>query len=73
MWQRSFKLIKTIDYWTINFLVTLAILNNEIRTYGVQIPTKKEFYEPILRELKEFGVIFNEKEVKYFGYNPLNV
>jgi len=54
-------------------IAALAILNNEIRTYGVQIPTKKEFYEPILRELKEFGVIFNEKEVKYFGYNPLNV
>ena len=53
-------------------IAALAILNNEIRTYGVQIPIKKEFYEPILRELKEFGVIFNEKEVKYLGYNPLN-
>ena len=54
-------------------IAALAILNNKIQTYGVQIPTKKEFYEPILNELKEFGVIFNEKEEKYFGYNSLNI
>jgi len=53
-------------------IATLAILNNKIQSYGVQIPTKKEFYTPILNELKEFGVIFNEKEIEYLGYNPLN-
>ena len=53
-------------------IATLAILNNKIQSYGVQIPTKKEFYTPVLNELKEFGVIFNEKENKYLGYNPLN-
>ena len=53
-------------------IAALAILNNKIKTYGVQIPTKKEFYDPILNELKDFGVIFKEKKGKYFGYNPLN-
>ena len=53
-------------------IAALAILNRKIQTYGVQIPTKKELYEPILSELKDFGVIFNEKKGKYFGYNPLN-
>jgi saccharopine dehydrogenase-like NADP-dependent oxidoreductase len=54
-------------------IAALAILNNKIKTYGVQIPTKKEFYDPILNELKDFGVIFKEKKGKYFGYNPLNI
>lgn len=53
-------------------IATLAILNNKITTPGVQIPITKEVYEPILKELKEFGIIFNEKEVPYLGYNPLN-
>ena len=53
-------------------IAALAILNNKIKTYGVQIPAKKEFYDPILNELKDFGVIFKEKKGKYFGYNPLN-
>ena len=53
-------------------IATLAILNNEIQSYGVQIPTKKEFYTPVLNELKDFGVIFYENERKYLGYNPLN-
>ena len=53
-------------------IATLAILNNKIQSYGVQVPTKKELYTPILNELKHFGIIFNEKECDYLGYNPLN-
>ncbi|WP_242203932.1 saccharopine dehydrogenase family protein [Aestuariivivens insulae] len=53
-------------------MATLAILNGQITTPGVQIPITKEIYEPILSELKDFGIIFNEKEVHYLGYNPLN-
>ena len=54
-------------------IATLAILNNKIERYGVQIPTNKDIYEPILSELEDFGVIFKDKKVKYLGYNPLNV
>ena len=54
-------------------IATLAILNNKIQSYGVQIPTKKELYGPILSELEEFGIIFKEKEMEYLGYNPLSV
>ncbi len=53
-------------------IATLGILNKKITTPGVQIPITKEVYEPILKELETFGVTFNEKEVPYLGYNPLN-
>ncbi len=53
-------------------IATLAILNNKIQSYGVQIPTKKELYTTVLNELKDFGIIFNEKETEYLGYNALN-
>lgn len=52
-------------------MATLQILNGNITTPGVQLPIKKEVYEPILKELEEYGVIFNEKAVDYFGYNPI--
>lgn len=51
-------------------IATLKILNGEIKTPGVQIPIKKEVYEPILKELKENGIVFTEKEASYLGYNP---
>jgi len=50
-------------------IATLKILNKEIKTPGVQIPINKEVYEPILKELKENGIIFKEKNVPYYGYN----
>lgn len=53
-------------------MATLAILNGKITTPGVQMPISKEVYNPILNELKDFGIQFNEKEVPYLGYNPLN-
>ncbi len=53
-------------------IATLAILNKKITTPGVQIPITKEVYNPILEELKDFGITFQEKEVPYLGYNPLN-
>lgn len=54
-------------------IATLAIINEKITTPGVQIPISKEVYEPILKELEDFDIIFTEKEVPYLGYNPLNV
>ena len=51
-------------------MATLLILNKKITTAGVQIPITKEVYEPILRELEDYGVLFKEHEVPYFGYNP---
>lgn len=54
-------------------MATLAILNKKITTPGVHIPIRKEVYQPILKELKDFGIIFKEKEVPYLGYNPLNI
>lgn len=50
-------------------MATLKILNQQITKPGVQIPIIPEVYEPILEELKDYGVIFTEKEVPYLGYN----
>ncbi len=54
-------------------IATLKILNEQITNPGVQLPIKKEVYEPILKELEDHGINFIEKEVPYLGYNPDNV
>lgn len=53
-------------------MATIAILNGKIKLPGVQRPINKEVYQPILAELQNHGIAFNEKEVPYFGYNPLH-
>ena len=54
-------------------IATLRILKGEIKTPGVQLPISKEVYNPILKELEDYGVIFKETEVPYLGYNHLNI
>ena len=49
---------------TVGLPVAIAvklILNGDISLKGVQIPTEKEFYIPILKELKEHGINFIEE------------
>ena len=38
----------------------LMILNGQINSPGVQTPINKEIYEPVLKELESFGILFNE-------------
>ena len=38
----------------------LMILNGKINSKGVQTPVLKEIYEPVLKELESFGILFNE-------------
>jgi uncharacterized protein YoaH (UPF0181 family) len=38
------------------------ILAGEIQEKGVTLPVNKKVYEPILKELETFGIIFEEKE-----------
>ncbi|MGS2738829.1 saccharopine dehydrogenase family protein [Sinomicrobium sp. M5D2P17] len=54
-------------------MAALQILEGKITTPGVQIPLKKEVYDPILTELEKQGVVFREKQGPYMGYNPHNV
>ncbi len=54
-------------------IATLKILNGIIKTPGVQLPITKEVYEPILKELATYGIVFKEIKVPYLGYNPENV
>ncbi|MBA4318572.1 MAG: saccharopine dehydrogenase [Flavobacterium sp.] len=51
-------------------MAALLILNGKIKTPGVQLPIREEVYLPILKELEEYGVVFNEQAVPYLGYNP---
>ncbi|MBC5836929.1 saccharopine dehydrogenase family protein [Flavobacterium muglaense] len=51
-------------------MATLQILNGKITTPGVQLPISKEVYLPILKELEEYGVVFKEQTMSYFGYKP---
>ncbi|MBL4746791.1 MAG: saccharopine dehydrogenase NADP-binding domain-containing protein [Flavobacteriaceae bacterium] len=50
-------------------IATLKILNGEISDPGVQLPINRNVYEPILKELKDYGINFTEKIVPYLGYN----
>ena len=38
------------------------VMLGKINSIGVNIPVIKEVYEPVLEELKEYGVIFTEKD-----------
>ncbi|WP_025743400.1 saccharopine dehydrogenase family protein [Aquimarina pacifica] len=51
-------------------IATVRILNKQITRTGVQIPIHKEVYDPILKELEDFDIRFNEHECTYMGYNP---
>ncbi len=51
-------------------IAALKILKGEINTPGVQLPIHADVYEPILKELEDYGIIFNEKEVPFQCYNP---
>jgi saccharopine dehydrogenase-like NADP-dependent oxidoreductase len=51
-------------------MATLLILNGKIKTPGVQLPIRKEVYLPILKELEEYDIVFNEQSMPYLGYNP---
>jgi len=39
------------------------VLTDKIKLEGMYIPTCKEIYEPVLKELKDYGIVFNESEV----------
>lgn len=41
-------------------IATKLILNGTIRLKGLHIPTKKEIYEPVLKELEENGIQFKD-------------
>jgi saccharopine dehydrogenase-like NADP-dependent oxidoreductase len=60
------NLVFTAMSKTVGLPLALAVknvLNGKIRLSGVQIPVKKEIYEPVLEELKEHGIIFHEQEI----------
>lgn len=44
-------------------IATKLLLNNRVKSRGVVIPTVKEMYEPVLKELEGLGIKFNEKLV----------
>src|SRR5688572_6264419 len=45
-------------------IATKLILNGKIKLTGLHIPIHREIYDPVLKELEEHGIIFQEKELK---------
>jgi saccharopine dehydrogenase-like NADP-dependent oxidoreductase len=41
-------------------IATKMILNGRLTLTGLQIPTSREIYGPVLKELEEYGIVFNE-------------
>jgi len=41
-------------------IATKLILNGTIQLKGLHIPTKKEIYEPVLKELESYGIKFTD-------------
>jgi len=46
--------------WPLGIMAKL-LATDQIKTRGVQMPTAKEVYQPILKELESFGIVFQEK------------
>ena len=46
------------------------ILEGKIHTPGVHIPVSEEIYKPVLKELKGYGIHFEEREEERVGYQP---
>ena len=53
-------------------MATLKILNGDITRKGVLRPIYPDIYNPILKDLENYNIKFNEKEVEYLGYNIEN-
>jgi len=43
-------------------ITTKLLLTGKINLVGVHLPTDKQIYEPVLEELEQFGIHFEEKE-----------
>ena len=43
-------------------IVARLMLQNKISLRGVHIPVEEEIYKPVIRELKENGICFTEKQ-----------
>ena len=43
-------------------IVAKHILDGKIRVTGLQIPTIKEIYEPVLKELEQYDIKFHEEK-----------
>ena len=44
-------------------IATKLFLTGVIKQKGVIVPTMKDVYEPVLKELEEFGIVFIEEEI----------
>ena len=59
--QRDTAMAKTVGLPVA--IATKLILNGEIKSIGVQIPTTKNIYNPVLKELSGNGINFIEEEI----------
>jgi saccharopine dehydrogenase-like NADP-dependent oxidoreductase len=62
---------KGVDQWdtsisrTVGLPAAIAarlILQGKVQTYGVVLPIYREIFQPVLEELKKFGIHFTEQQ-----------
>ena len=46
-------------------IVSRLILNGKIPVKGIHVPVYQSIYEPVLKELKEMGIGFIEKQTEF--------
>jgi saccharopine dehydrogenase-like NADP-dependent oxidoreductase len=46
-------------------IATKLILNGQVKSRGLHIPTSKEIYEPVLKELALHDVVFHEQTIEH--------
>jgi saccharopine dehydrogenase-like NADP-dependent oxidoreductase len=51
-------------------MVARRILQGEYQEKGVQLPIQPEIYNPVLEELKEYGIRFVEEEISISDWDP---
>lgn len=51
-------------------IAALLVLEDQIPLSGIELPIHKCIYQPVLKILKEKGIVFTETNKPYLGYNP---
>ena len=51
-------------------MVARRILDGDYKETGVQLPIHPEIYNPVIKELEEYGIRFVEEEIRISQTNP---
>ena len=52
-------------------MVARRILEGKYKEWGVQLPIQAEIYEPVMKELEDYGICFVDEEIRISQTNPV--